>query len=226
MGGRDAARGAAGGRLRQMTGPGNPPDSRPSRLRVRPAVLADAPAISDLIDASIRGIGAERYDPRQIESSLAHLFGVDTRMIEDGTYYVVEEPDGRIVGAGGWSRRRTPFGGDQASHFRDAGLREPGRDAAVIRAFYVHPDRARRGIGRLLMEASEGAAQAEGYRRFELVATLTGIPLYAACGYQEVEPVGIELPDGVVIEAVRMERDVSRDVTGVSARRTPEPPRR
>ena len=119
----------------------------------------------------------------------------------------MEEADGRIVGAGGWSRRRTPFGGDRAAHFRDAGLREPGRDAAVIRAFYVHPDRARRGIGRMIMEASEGAARAEGYTRFELVATLTGIPLYAAFGYREVEPVRIPLPDGVVIDAVWMERD-------------------
>jgi len=176
-------------------------------LTLRRAELADAPAIAALIDASIRGLGAERYDPRQVESSLTHLFGVDTSMIEDGTYYVVEEPGGRVVGAGGWSRRRTPFGGDQASHFRDAGLREPGRDAAVIRAFYVHPDRARQGIGRMLMEMCEAAARTEGYRRFELVATLTGIPLYAAFGYREVGPERIRLPDGVVIEAVRMERD-------------------
>lgn len=175
-------------------------------MKLRPATPADAPGIADLIDASIRGIGSHRYDGEQVESSLRYLFGVDTRMIDDGTYFVVEA-DGQVVGAGGWSRRRTPFGGDQATAVRDAGLRDPAVDPAIMRAFYVHPDWARRGIGRMLLEASEQAAQAEGFSRFELVATLTGMPLYVAAGYREQEPIAIPLPDGVVIDAVRMTKE-------------------
>ena len=174
-------------------------------MTVRLATLADVPALAALVEASIRGLGPQRYGAAQVESSLRHLFGVDTRMIEDGTSFVVEEGDG-VVGCGGWSRRKTPFGGDQAADVRDAGLRDPASEPAVIRAFYVHPAWARRGIGRRLLEASEGAARAAGFTRFELVATLTGLPLYAAMGYRETEPLTIPLPDGVVIEAVRMEK--------------------
>lgn len=174
-------------------------------MHLRPALPPDAPAIAALIVASIRGIGARRYSERQVESSLQHLFGVDSQMIEDGTYFVVED-DGQIVGAGGWSRRRTPFGGDRAGAVRDAGFRDPSREPAVARAFYVHPAWARRGVGRRLLDASEGAARDAGFGRVELVATLTGLPLYRAAGYEERGPVAIPLPDGVVIEAVRMEK--------------------
>jgi GNAT superfamily N-acetyltransferase len=174
-------------------------------LTPRLATLADVPALAALVEASIRGLGPQRYDAVQVESSLRHLFGVDTRMVEDGTYFVVEA-GGVAVGCGGWSRRRTPFGGDQAAEVRDAGFRDPASEPAVIRAFYVHPAWARRGIGRRLLEASEAAARAAGFARFELVATLTGLPLYAATGYRGVEPLTIRLPDGVTIEAVRMEK--------------------
>lgn len=172
-------------------------------LTLRPARLADVPFLTALIDASIRGIGARRYDAQQVESSLLYLFGVDTQMIEDGTYFVVEH-EGEIVGAGGWSRRWTPFGGDQAAGIRDAHLRDPAADPAVIRAFFVHPDYARRGIGRRLLETSEAAARADGYTRFELVATLTGLPLYTAMGYHETEPIEVCLPDGVTLTGVQM----------------------
>jgi predicted N-acetyltransferase YhbS len=172
---------------------------------IRKATHADVPDVEALIEASIRGIGAQRYSPEQIESSLEHLFGADTQMIDDGTYFVVEA-EGALVGAGGWSARKTPFGGDQAAAVRDAQWRDPAEDPAVIRAFYVHPDWTRRGIGQRLLAASEDAARAEGFHTFELVATLTGLPLYAAAGYREVKPTTIPLPDGVVIEAVRMKK--------------------
>jgi GNAT superfamily N-acetyltransferase len=179
----------------------------------RAARRADVPAIAELVEASIRGLGALHYDARQIDASLRHVFGVDTRMIDDGTYLVVEDA-GRVVGAGGWSARRTPFGGDRAGGVRDARLRDPARDPAVLRAFYVHPARARRGIGRALLAASETAARAAGFRRFELVATRSGLPLYAAAGYVEREPLEIPLGDGLLLEAVRMEKPGAPDTTG------------
>ena len=183
---------------RRERGPATPVASRV-------ATRADIPAIAALIEASVRGLGPPHYDARQIESSLAHLFGVDTAMIDDGTYLVIEEEE-RILACGGWSRRWTAFGGDRATPWRDAALRDPATDAAVMRAFFVHPDHTRRGLGRYLMEASEEAARAAGFARFELVSTLPGLPLYRALGYREVEPLDVTLPDGVVIETVRMEK--------------------
>lgn len=174
-------------------------------MHIRPATRADVPALQTLIDASIRGIGSTRYSPAQVESSLRYLFGVDTQLIDDGTYFVVEA-EGGIVAAGGWSRRKTPFGGDQATAVQDVGLRNPATAPAVIRAFYVHPDWTRRGLGRLLLNTCEAAAWAEGFRWYELVSTRTGLPLYTALGYTAGEPLDITLPDGVVIEAVRMTR--------------------
>ncbi len=174
-------------------------------MQLRPARPSDIPGLTALIEASIRQIGARRYDPVQIESALTHLFGVDTQMIDDGTYFVVEA-EGSLVGAGGWSARKTAFGGDQATDVRDARWRDPATDPAVIRAFFVHPDWTRRGVGQRLLDASEAAARAAGFRCFELVATLTGVPFYTAAGYRKVEPVPIDLPDGVVLDAVRMEK--------------------
>lgn len=170
---------------------------------LRLATAADVPALRALIDASIRGLGSRWYDAVQVDSSLRHLFGVDSLLLADETYYVVEV-DGRMAGSGGWSRRRTPFGGDQATGVQDAVFRDPTQEPAVIRAFYVHPDFARQGIGQQLLVASEAAAHAAGFRTLALVATLSGVAFYAACGYREVEPIDIPLPDGVVIGAVRM----------------------
>lgn len=173
---------------------------------LRRATRADVPAIAALVEASVRTLGARHYRPAQVESSLRHLFGVDTRMVDDGTYLVAEE-HGAVVGAGGWSRRRTAFGGDAAAVLdgvRDDDRRDPATDPAVLRALFVHPDHARKGIGRRLLAASEREAAAEGFRQFELVATLSGIALYETAGYVRQEPVAIRLPDGETVQAVRM----------------------
>ena len=174
-------------------------------MRIRPALLEDAPALTGLIDASIRGLGSRFYSPEQISSSLTHLFGVDSVMIGDGTYFAVEHA-GELVGAGGWSYRKTPFGGDAAGFVRDERVREPGIDAAIIRAMYVHPDHTRKGIGGLLLQAGEDAAAARGFTRFELVSTLSGVAFYRSMGYRGLDPVPVDLPDGTVIGCLRMEK--------------------
>jgi GNAT superfamily N-acetyltransferase len=177
-------------------------------FEIRRARPEDIPCLTGLIELSVRTLVARDYDAREVESSLRHVFGIDTRLVEDGTYFAVT-PAGAsapLVGAGGWSRRKTPFGGDQATSVQDSALRDPGRDPAVIRAFFVHPAWERLGIGRALLERCENEARQFGFTRFELVATRTGRPLYAACGYRCVEPVPYRSEDGIVLEFFRMEK--------------------
>ncbi|MDH5311281.1 MAG: GNAT family N-acetyltransferase [Gammaproteobacteria bacterium] len=123
-------------------------------------------------------------DERQIESSRL-IMGLDTQLIDDGTYFVIES-DGKLAGCGGWSRRETMYGGDQTPG-RSPALLDPARDAARIRAMYTHPEHTRKGVGRLIIELCEAAARAEGFTRMELVATLSGEPLYRACGFEPYE---------------------------------------
>jgi len=173
---------------------------------IRRAVPGDVEPLRSLIRDSVLRLSEGDYSQEQLESALTHLFGVDSRLIEDGTYFVVEEPGGASpVACGGWSRRRTLFGGDQFSDRSDDRL-DPETDAARIRAFFVRPDRARRGIGAMLIEACERAARDEGFRRMELMATLTGIPLYERGGFVRMEPVELVLPGGVRFPLLRMER--------------------
>ncbi len=178
-------------------------------LKLRQARLEDIPALTRLIEASVRGLGGRDYSPQQIESSLKYVFGVDTQLIEDGTYFVVES-DYHLVGAGGWSRRKTLYGGDQAKGQAEENLLDPRRDSAKIRAFYVHPDWARQGIGRQMMSACEAAAGLAGFTRLELLATLTGAPLYAACGFDVVERVEVKLPDGIVLPTLKMVKQLDQ----------------
>ena len=178
----------------------------PEDLRIRLAVPADAGVLRALIADSVLGLGGADYSPTQLASALTHLFGLDTRLIEDGTYYVVEER-GRPVACGGWSRRRTLFGGDQYADRSDDRL-DPATEPARIRAFFVHPDWARRGVGRLLLAECERAARASGFRRLELMATLTGLPFYEREGFRVLERQELELPDGVRFSLARMTRDL------------------
>jgi GNAT superfamily N-acetyltransferase len=173
---------------------------------VRLATQADVPELQKLIEQSARILSVGYYTASQIEGSLRYVFGADTRLIADGTYYVVEA-EARMVACGGWSRRRTLFGGDQMKQGEDP-LLDPSTDAARIRAFFVHPEWARRGLGRLLIERSIEAALAAGFLRMELVATLPGEPLYRAAGFAETERFSLRLPDGVEFPVVRMSRTI------------------
>lgn len=171
---------------------------------LRPATAADLPAIRELIPRSVRGLGGACYSPAQIESAIRHVFGPDTQLIDDGTYFVVTDATG-LVGCGGWSRRRTLYGGDQMKSAEDPAL-DPTTEPARIRAFFVAPERARQGIGSMVLRASLRAATAAGFLDAELVATLPGEPLYAAHGFVAVERMPTRLPDDVEITFVRMKR--------------------
>jgi len=173
---------------------------------LRVATLDDIPAISALIDASVRGLSDGHYDRDQVAASLRHLFGVDTQLIRDGTYFLIED-DGALIASGGWSARRTLYGGDQFKAAADPPL-DPATDAARIRAFFVHPGFARRGLGRMLFARCAGAAFAAGFRRLELVATRPGEPLYRALGFTAVESVVAQLPGGVEIPCTLMTRQL------------------
>lgn len=153
-------------------------------LTHRLAAPDDIPALTALMDAAIGDLQAPFLTPDQIAAS-RRLMGLDSQLIADRTYFVVEE-DGRIAGCGGWSRRATLYGGDH-SPGRDAHGLNPSTDAARVRAMYTHPDFARRGVGRLILSLCEAAAKGEGFARVELAATLAGQPLYEACGYTVIE---------------------------------------
>ncbi len=172
----------------------------------RLATLADLTAIRALIPLSVRGLNRGMYTPEQLDASLQHVFGADTQIIRDGTYYVVEE-EGVLVACGGWSRRRTLYGGDQLKGGEDP-LLAPEREPARIRAFFVHPKHARRGLGRLLLETCTAAARAAGFRALELGATLPGVALYEACGFREVERVTQPMPGGLSLPVVRMRMEI------------------
>jgi GNAT superfamily N-acetyltransferase len=178
-------------------------------LTLRQAVPADIPALCVLIDASVRGLQAADYTPAQIEGALQTVYGVDSQLIADGTYFVVEA-DSVIVGCGGWSKRKTLFGGDRWTGREDL-LLNSEQDAAKIRAFFVHPDWVRRGIGSMILEGCEKAASAAGFTRFEMGATLTGVPLYRARGYVALENLTAPLRNGESLVVVRMEKRMSRE---------------
>jgi GNAT superfamily N-acetyltransferase len=171
---------------------------------LRTASPADIPAIRRLILDSVRGLSESAYSPAQIESALTHIFGVDTQLVADGTYYVIVDDDA-VVAAGGWSGRQTLFGGDQHKGEADRAI-DPVTSPARIRAFFVHPAWARRGLARRIYAACEAAAAAAGFRQFELMATLPGVPLYRALGFADLEPVSVPLPDGLTLPCIRMRR--------------------
>ena len=179
---------------------------------VRKAVADDIPRLREVIEASVRGLQAEDYSPAQIEGALRSVYGVDSQLIADGTYFVAEIPEGQgmpIVACGGWSKRKTLYGGDQYA-VREDSLLDPARDAAKIRAFFVHPQWARQGIGSLILEACEQAAIAAGFTRLEMGATLSGVAFYRAKGYVEIENQSVPLGNGEQLPIVRMAKEVER----------------
>ena len=173
---------------------------------LRKASLADAAMLERLIGESVRGLSRRDYTGTQIEAALGTAFGLDRELIRDGTYFVAEAGT-EIVGCGGWSRRKTLFGGDRQPG-RQSELLDPACDAARIRAFFVRPDWARRGIGRALIQRCETEALAHGFGSTELVATLPGHRLYRAFGYVGEKRLEYRLPGDVVIEFIPMRKNL------------------
>lgn len=173
----------------------------------RLAAVEDIAALQTLITRSARRLNTEHYTPEQVESILKYVYGIDTQLIHDQTYFVVQEGEA-VIGCGGWSRRKTLYGGDQHKTNATDNLLNPQTDAARIRAFFVHPDWARRGVGSLLMTACEEAARNAGFHRMELMATLTGEALYARFGFTAVEETDVVLPDGNIMKVRRMIKDI------------------
>src|SRR5882757_5102440 len=190
-----------------------------ANIHLRLAVPEDVPALRELIDKSVRGLQTLDYTPAQIEGALQTVFGVDSQLIADGTYIVAEaarnavardEATARlsewmIVGCGGWSKRKTLYGSDHWTGREDA-LLDPLRDAAKIRAFFIHPAWARRGVGGMILQACEDAARAAGFTRYEMGATLTGAKLFGVKGYVAVRPISIPLVNGESLPVLHMEK--------------------
>ncbi len=192
------------------------------KIRIRKAVAAEIPALRELIEASVRGLQAQDYTAAQMEGALETVFGVDSQLIADGTYFVAEAMNGdassgadktggaentgagwTIAGCGGWSKRKTLYGSDHWTGREDA-LLDPKHDAAKIRAFFIHPAWARRGIGSRILEACEMAASAAGFASYEMGATLTGARLFGAKGYLAVEKIEVPLKGGISLPVIRM----------------------
>ena len=171
----------------------------------RPATAADIPVMVAIMEAAISSLMDDFLTPEQVEASF-EVMGLDTQLVEDGTYYVILEGE-QIVGCGGWSNRATLYGNNQTKG-RDARLLDPARDAARIRAMYTHPDHVRRGVGRMVMELCEEKAQESGFSRCELMATLAGEPLYRACGYKVVEHEEAAASNGATVPLILMEKNV------------------
>jgi len=190
-----------------------------ANIQLRLAVPEDVPVLRELIDASARALQTQDYTPAQIEGALKTVFGVDSQLIADGTYIVAEagptaiertgaqhaQPELMIVGCGGWSKRKTLYGSDHWTGREDA-LLDPLRDAAKIRAFFIHPAWARRGVGGMILQACEDAARAAGFTRYEMGATLTGAKLFGVKGYVPVRPISIPLVNGEWLPVIHMEK--------------------
>jgi N-acetylglutamate synthase-like GNAT family acetyltransferase len=176
------------------------------QVAIRKAALSDIPVLETLIPESVRVLLGKYHAAELVEGALGTVFGVDTQLIRDGTYFVAEA--GRdIVGCGGWSRRRTPFGSDNAPD-KDDTLLDPRIEPARIRGFFVHPDWTRRGIGSEIMKACESAARLGGFTRLELVATVAGEPLYRRHGFTAVEHFEVPLPNGSRFPVIRLSKSL------------------
>ena len=189
-------------------------------FKIRPAVETEVPLLRELIEASVRQLQAHDYSPRQREAALRTVFGVDSQLIADGTYLVAEAvsalpepgdhgPRAVVAGCGGWSKRKTLYGGDRW-HERQDDLLDPRVDAAKIRAFFIHPDWARQGVGTRILDACEAAAAAAGFTSFEMGATLTGAKLFGERGYVPLERIELPLEEGVTLPIIHMRKVIQR----------------
>ena len=178
-----------------------------SKVTWRVATPADLIALNSLMTMAIDRLQTDFLTPEQVIASRA-IMGLDTQLVHDRTYFMMEE-DGVLAGCGGWSRRATLYGGDHSTASRDAALLDPLHHAARVRAMYTHPDFVRRGMGRRILNLCEQAAAAEGFLRVELMATLSGQPLYDACGYRVIECAEVKV-DGVSVPLLRMGKSLSK----------------
>ena len=169
-------------------------------MLLRRALPADIPALAELMAAAITELQRGFLTPAQIVASQA-MMGLDRQLIDDGSYFIVED-GGALAGCGGWSRRATLYGGSHSTG-RDAALLDPASDAARVRAMYTNPRFVRRGVGRMVLAACEAAARDAGFARAELMATMAGAPLYRACGYVEIERID-DRNGGVPVPLMRM----------------------
>ncbi len=175
-------------------------------VTTRLATFNDVPVLQQLIAESVRGLSKGYYTEMQIESSIKYIFGIDTQLLIDETYYVAEA-DNQIIACGGWSKRETLYGGDQHKAVADP-LLDPATDAARIRAFFVHPGWARQGIGKMMINLCEAEAIKNDFKALELGATLPGEPLYRAMGYKSLAKTPVSLPDGEHIMIVKMRKEI------------------
>jgi GNAT superfamily N-acetyltransferase len=178
------------------------------KFSLRVATTEDVDGIRGLIDASVRGLQAADYSAAQIEGALATVFTVDSQLIADGTYFVALAEGGELAGCGGWSFRKTLYGGDHQIEKVAPERLDPEVDAAKVRAIFVHPKFARMGLGGMILDAGERAALAMGFRRFEMGSTLTGVALYTLKGYREVARIKVPVGGGEEIGVVRMVKEV------------------
>ena len=172
----------------------------------RLAAMEDLGALREVMRRSIENLQTGFLAPEQVRVS-HNVMGLDTQLVRDGTYFIVES-GGRIAGCGGWSWRSTLYGGDESLVSREPEALDPAVDAARIRAMYTDPDFARQGVGRMVIGLCEEAARQAGFRKTTMMATMAGVPLYKACGYVEIEPVLSAPVDGVRVPLVRMEKDL------------------
>lgn len=175
---------------------------------IRKATFEDQSEIENLIAESVRGLSRDDYNDQQIELSIKSVFGVDKELIADQTYFVVESEDGRIIGCGGWSKRQTLYGASVYEQSRDSNLLNPEIDSAKIRAFFIHPDFARKGIGTAILEACENEAKSFGFKSAEMMATLPGVKLYAVRGYESDQQVKVPIGENEEIICIRMNKNL------------------
>ena len=178
------------------------------KFRLRVATAEDVPGVRELIEASVRGLQTGDYSAAQIEGALATVFTVDSQLIADGTYFVALTENGELAGCGGWSFRRTLYGGDHQVETIEPERLDSEVDAAKIRAIFVHPKFARKGLGSMILAASERAATAQGFRRLEMGSTLTGLALYWTRGYREMARMAVPVGNGERITVVRMLKEL------------------
>ena len=176
-------------------------------IKIRLAQFTELDSLNHLIQLSASGLSRKEYSTQEINSAIKYVFGVDTELVLDQTYYVIEK-DNQLVGCGGWSKRKTLFGGNQFKAREGAAYLNPLQEAAKIRAFFIHPNFARQGLGRMLLQHCEYEATQQGFMSFEMMATLPGVKLYSAAGYRLVKDVFITLPNDVEVRFVKMSKSL------------------